>query len=91
MKEKQSVFDKDLCNTFVSCNITFNNLRKPKFKQLIEKHTQYICPSRQTFDRQMLSLYTETIEKIKAKMSRHYFWLTVDETQDFKAREVVNH
>ena len=89
-KEKQMIFDKDLCNTFVSCNITFNNLRKDKFKRLVEKHTVYQCPSRQTFDKTMPILYEETIEKIKSRMIGQYFWLTIDETQDFKARKVVN-
>ena len=90
LKAKQSVFEKDLCNVFVSCNMIPNNVKKDKFKRFIEKHTQYVCPTRYTFDKTMRTLYNETIEEIKNQMRDQYYWLTVDETKDLKGRKVVN-
>ena len=89
-KANQELFDKDICNAFVCCNIVKNNLMKPKFKRLIEKHTPYECPNRYTFDKNLAVLYKEKIEKIKLEMRNQYFWLTVDETRDLKGRKVVN-
>ena len=87
----QNDFNQELCEMLMSCNIPLFNANKQKFKNFIEKFTQFRCPDESLIRRfHIPKIYEKTIESIRDELDNEYIWLSIDETTDVMQRHVFS-
>ena len=84
-------FNEDLAELLVTNNIPFKKVNNPKFKEFIEKYTQFQCPDESRLrNHYMRPIYDKTIEHIRDELKDDFIWISIDETTDVIQRHVTN-
>jgi hypothetical protein len=87
---KQAIFNKMLCDAFITADIPLNKLLNLKLKETLEQYTglDVLTPTayRQTY---ISKLCTESIREMQKDLKGHYLWIGMDELCDSTGRTVA--
>ncbi|KAL7296899.1 hypothetical protein TKK_0003039 [Trichogramma kaykai] len=91
-KPEKNEFFKNLCETFLACNIPFYKLSNPHLNRFLKKYCVHQnIPDESTLRKNYVpQIYQEILDEIRKKLDKKLLWISADETTDINGRYIAN-
>ncbi|PSN45874.1 hypothetical protein C0J52_19681 [Blattella germanica] len=75
----KSEFNINMCRALFSADIPLYKLKNEIFREYLQEYTQHTFPDEKTY---ALTIYHETVQKIRDEIKDGPIWVSIDETTD---------